>query len=65
MLQVDVVTGEVSVNRLGRVMGNVFSSYSRGSAFEEQQVKRFGYDSAGTLSRRRILGHAGRRARRR
>jgi hypothetical protein len=65
MLQVDVATGEVLVNRLGEVMGNVFASYSRGSAFEEQQAKRPGYDSAGTLSRRRILGHAGRRARRR
>ena len=32
-LKVDIVSGEVLVNRLGEVMGDVFAAYSRGSAF--------------------------------
>jgi hypothetical protein len=35
MLQVDIATGEVLLNRLAGVMGPGFAAYSRGSAFSE------------------------------
>ena len=37
MLRVDVVSGEVLLNRLAEVMGDVFASYSQGSAFVEER----------------------------
>ena len=37
-LKVDIVTGEVLVNRLGEVMGDVFAAYGRDSAFNEGRL---------------------------
>lgn len=37
-LKVDIVTGEVLVNRLGQVLGDVFAAYSRDSAFNEGRL---------------------------
>lgn len=38
MLRVDVATGEILLNRMAEVMGDVFAAYSRGSAFERRRV---------------------------
>jgi hypothetical protein len=37
-LKVDIVSGEILVNRLGEVMGDVFAAYGRDSAFNEGRL---------------------------